>query len=49
VVLATVDGVAFGLLRLARRTLWAPVLAHGFANTIGFVAFFLVGPVDALW
>ncbi|MBA2953233.1 CPBP family intramembrane metalloprotease [Nocardioides sp. MAH-18] len=49
VVLATVDGVAFAVLRLVHRTLWAPVLAHGFGNTIGFVTFFLVGPVGALW
>jgi hypothetical protein len=25
------------------------VLAHGFNNTIGFVAFFLVGPIHGLW
>jgi hypothetical protein len=28
---------------------WAPVLAHGFNNTIGFVAFYAVGPVYGLW
>ena len=30
-------------------TLWAPILAHGFVNTIGFVIFFLIGPVYGLW
>lgn len=49
VVLATLDGAVFGLLRVGCRTLWAPVLVHGFVNTIGFVAFFLAGPVGTLW
>lgn len=49
VVLATIDGVVLGLLRLRCRTLWAPVLVHGFSNTIGFIAFFLAGPIDPLW
>ena len=42
-------GVAFSVLRLRCHTLWAPVLAHGFDNTIGFVWFFLFGPVYGLW
>lgn len=37
------------MLRLRYGTLWAPVLAHGFNNTLGFVTFFLVGPVHGLW
>ena len=49
VVLATVDGLVFGVLRVVSGTLWAPVLVHGFGNTIGFVAFFLAGPVGPLW
>ena len=49
VVLAAVDGAVFGVLRVACRTLWAPVLVHGFVNTIGFVAFFLAGPLAPLW
>lgn len=49
VLLATLDGAAFGVLRVATGTLWAAVLAHGFINSIGFVAFYLAGPVDALW
>lgn len=37
---------------LARRSsggLWAAVLAHGFNNTIGLTAYFLVGPIHGLW
>jgi membrane protease YdiL (CAAX protease family) len=49
VVLATVDGVLFSLLRLWSGTLWASILCHGFINTIGFVSFYLVGPVYGLW
>ena len=49
VALATVDAVAFCVLRYRFGTVWAPVLAHGFINTIGFVAFFAVGPVYGLW
>jgi membrane protease YdiL (CAAX protease family) len=37
------------VLRYRYRTLWASVLAHGFNNTIGCVAFFLVGPLHGLW
>ena len=49
VVLATVDGVLFSLLRLWSGTLWASILCHGFINTIGFVSFYLVGPLYGLW
>jgi uncharacterized protein len=49
VILATIDGLAFGVLRHRFGTVWAAVLAHGFVNTIGFVTFFLVGPVHGLW
>jgi membrane protease YdiL (CAAX protease family) len=45
----TLDAVAFSVVRYRYRTLWASVLAHGFNNTIGFVAFYLVGPVYGLW
>jgi membrane protease YdiL (CAAX protease family) len=37
---------------LARRSpagLWAAVLAHGFNNTLGLTAVFLVGPIHGLW
>jgi membrane protease YdiL (CAAX protease family) len=49
VVVVTLDAVAFSVVRYRCHTLWASVLAHGFNNTIGFVAFFLVGPVYGLW
>jgi uncharacterized protein len=49
VVIVTLDAVAWSCLRIHYDTLWAPILAHGFNNTIGFVAFFLVGPIHGLW
>ena len=49
VVISTVDGVFYNVLRSRYGTLWAPILAHGFIDTIGFVSVFLVGPVYGLW
>jgi membrane protease YdiL (CAAX protease family) len=49
VIAVAIDAVAFSILRYRYETLWASVLAHGFNNTIGFVAFFLVGPVHGFW
>jgi membrane protease YdiL (CAAX protease family) len=49
VVVAGVTGAVFALLRYRLRTLWAPILAHGFDDTIGFVWFFLFGPLYGLW
>jgi uncharacterized protein len=52
VVGVTVSGLAgavFTLLRYRFRTLWAPILAHGFDDTIGFTWFYLFGPVYGLW
>ena len=49
VVAVALDGVAFAVLRLHYGTLWAPVLAHGFNNTLGLVTFFVVGPVYGFW
>ncbi len=43
------DALFFTWLRARYRNLWAPVLAHGFNNSIGFCTFFLIGPVHALW
>ena len=48
-VIVTIDGVAWSVLRYRYKTLWASVLAHGFNNTIGFIAFFLVGPIHGFW
>ena len=47
--IVTIDGIAWSVLRYRYKTLWASVLAHGFNNTIGFIAFFLVGPIHGLW
>jgi uncharacterized protein len=49
VVIITLDATAFSVMRYRYRTLWASVLAHGFNNTIGFLAFFFVGPVYGFW
>jgi membrane protease YdiL (CAAX protease family) len=49
VVAVALDGAAFAVLRLRYGTVWAPVLAHGFNNTLGLLTFFLVGPVYGLW
>ena len=48
-VIVTIDAVAWSVLRYRYKTLWASILAHGFNNTIGFIAFFLVGPIHGLW
>jgi membrane protease YdiL (CAAX protease family) len=49
VAISAIDGIFYSLLRYRYQTLWAPILAHGFINTIGFVSFFLVGPIYGLW
>ncbi|GAA3719152.1 hypothetical protein GCM10022399_39460 [Terrabacter ginsenosidimutans] len=49
VVVAALGGVVFSVLRYRCRTLWAPVLAHGFDDTLGFTWFFFFGPVYGLW
>ncbi len=49
VTIVTLDAVAFSVVRYRYRTTWASVLAHGFNNTIGFIAFFLVGPIHGFW
>jgi membrane protease YdiL (CAAX protease family) len=49
VFVVTLDGIVFSTVRNHYRTVWASVLAHGFNNTIGFLTFFLIGPVYGLW
>ena len=49
VAIVTLDAIAWSIVRLRYRSLWASVLVHGFNNTIGFVAFFLVGPIYGFW
>jgi membrane protease YdiL (CAAX protease family) len=49
VVITTLDAFFFCWLRWRYRSLWGSVLGHGLSNTIGLTAFFLVGPIGALW
>jgi membrane protease YdiL (CAAX protease family) len=49
VAVVTLDGLFFCALRYRFRSLWASVLAHGFNNSLGFVAFFLAGPFYGFW
>ncbi|WP_151081823.1 CPBP family intramembrane glutamic endopeptidase [Nocardioides cynanchi] len=49
VVLVSLDAIVLAVVRIHFDTLWAAVLVHGFDNTLGFVTFFLVGPVYGLW
>lgn len=49
VALTFLDAIFFSVLNRRYRTLWASVLAHGFTNTIGLTAFFVVGPIYGLW
>ena len=49
VVVSGVTGAVFALVRLRLGTVWAPVLMHGFGNTIGFTWFFFFGPFYGLW
>lgn len=49
VLVISVDAVAFSVMRYRYKTLWASMLAHGFNNTIGFVAFYFVGPIYGFW
>jgi membrane protease YdiL (CAAX protease family) len=49
VVVTLLDALFFSFLRLRYRTLWAPIPAHGFSNTLGLVSVFLVGPIYGFW
>jgi membrane protease YdiL (CAAX protease family) len=49
VVAAALGGIVFSVLRHRFRTLWAPVLAHGFDDTLGFTWFYFFGPFYGLW
>jgi len=49
VLVVTLDGLFFCAVRYRFHTLWASILAHGLNNTLGFVTFFLVGPVYGFW
>jgi membrane protease YdiL (CAAX protease family) len=49
VVVTFLDALFFSVLRPRFRALWAPILAHGFSNTLGIVTLFLIGPTYGLW
>ena len=49
VVISGLTGAVLAALRFRFRTLWAPILAHGFDDTLGFTWFFLFGPMYGLW
>jgi membrane protease YdiL (CAAX protease family) len=49
ILLATSDAIFFSVLRYRYHTVWASVLAHGFLNSIGLVAYFVAGPFYGLW
>jgi membrane protease YdiL (CAAX protease family) len=49
VTITTLDAIFFSLLKIKYDNMWAPILAHGFSNTIGLTAFFFVGPIYGLW
>lgn len=50
VVVTTVDALFFSWLkRRYDNNLWAPILAHGFYNSIGVIIFYFTGPIYGLW
>jgi CAAX protease family protein len=50
VVVTFCDAIFFSLVRMHfGRNLWASVFAHGMNNTLGLVAFFVVGPIYGFW
>lgn len=49
VITTFLDALFFAWLRFRYRSVWAAVLAHGFINTIGLVAYYSVGPIYGLW
>lgn len=49
VITTFIDALFFAWLRFRYRSVWAAVLAHGFINTIGLVAYYVVGPIYGLW
>jgi membrane protease YdiL (CAAX protease family) len=49
VVLSGIDAIFFSIMRYRYQTLWAAILAHGFLNSIGIIAYFIAGPFYGLW
>ena len=50
VVVTIVDALFYSWLkRKFNGNLWAPILAHGFYNSIGVIVFYFTGPIFGLW
>lgn len=49
VIITTLDAIFCSLLKLKYDNMWAPIMAHGFNNTIGLTAFYFVGPIYGFW
>lgn len=50
VVVTFLDAVFFSWLKIKyNNNLWASILAHGFSNSIGLIAFFFFGPIYGFW
>jgi membrane protease YdiL (CAAX protease family) len=50
VVVTTVDALFYSWLkRKFDDNLWAPIMAHGFYNSIGVIVFYFTGPISGLW
>lgn len=50
VTITTLDALFFSWLKFRHENnLWASILAHGFSNTIGLIAFYFTGPIYGFW
>lgn len=50
VVVTFLDALFFSWLKIKyNHNLWASILAHGFSNSIGLIAFYFAGPVYGFW
>ncbi len=50
ITITTLDALFFSWLKFRyENNLWASILAHGFSNTIGLIAFYFTGPIYGFW
>lgn len=50
VIITFLDAVFVSILKKKyHNNLWAPVLAHGFNNTVGLITFYFTGPLYGFW
>lgn len=50
VIITTLDAIFFSALKIKfHNNLWASILAHGISNSIGLIAFYIVGPITGFW